>query len=135
MIVEHRGRMPRIHPTATIAPGAIVSGDVVIEAGVRILHGAVLTGEDGEVRVGRETVVLEHALVRGRAGRPARIGEHVMIGPHSHVNGATVHDEAQMPFGGMKASGYGRFGGKAGIDAFTELRWITVETQGGHFPI
>ena len=52
-----------------------------------------------------------------------------------HVNGPTVHDEAQMPFGGMKASGYGRFGGKAGIDAFTEMRWITVETEPGHFPI
>ena len=52
-----------------------------------------------------------------------------------HVNGPTVHDEAQMPFGGVKASGYGRFGGKAGIDAFTELRWITVETEPGHYPI
>jgi acyl-CoA reductase-like NAD-dependent aldehyde dehydrogenase len=52
-----------------------------------------------------------------------------------HVNGPTVHDEAQMPFGGVGASGYGRFGGKAGIDAFTETRWITLETQPGHFPI
>jgi acyl-CoA reductase-like NAD-dependent aldehyde dehydrogenase len=52
-----------------------------------------------------------------------------------HVNGPTVHDEAQMPFGGVGASGYGRFGGKAGIDQFTELRWITIETQPGHFPI
>ncbi|RSY90447.1 aldehyde dehydrogenase family protein [Sphingomonas koreensis] len=52
-----------------------------------------------------------------------------------HVNGPTVHDEAQMPFGGVKASGYGRFGGKAGIDAFTELRWITIETEPGHYPI
>jgi acyl-CoA reductase-like NAD-dependent aldehyde dehydrogenase len=52
-----------------------------------------------------------------------------------HVNGPTVHDEAQMPFGGVKASGYGRFGGKAGIDSFTELRWITVETEPGHYPI
>ena len=52
-----------------------------------------------------------------------------------HVNGPTVHDEAQMPFGGVKASGYGRFGGRAGIDAFTELRWITVETEPGHYPI
>ncbi|WP_375206532.1 aldehyde dehydrogenase [Hyphococcus sp.] len=52
-----------------------------------------------------------------------------------HVNGPTVHDEAQMPFGGVGASGYGRFGGKAGIDSFTELRWVTIETEAGHFPI
>jgi benzaldehyde dehydrogenase (NAD) len=52
-----------------------------------------------------------------------------------HVNGPTVHDEAQMPFGGTKASGYGKFGGQAGIDSFTDLRWITIETQPGHFPI
>jgi acyl-CoA reductase-like NAD-dependent aldehyde dehydrogenase len=51
-----------------------------------------------------------------------------------HINGPTVHDEAQMPFGGTKASGYGRFGGKAGIEAFTELKWITVETLKGQFP-
>jgi acyl-CoA reductase-like NAD-dependent aldehyde dehydrogenase len=51
-----------------------------------------------------------------------------------HVNGPTVHDEAQMPFGGVKDSGYGRFGGKAGIDAFTELRWMTVQTSPRHYP-
>lgn len=51
-----------------------------------------------------------------------------------HINGPTVHDEAQMPFGGMKHSGYGRFGGKAGIDAFTELRWVTVQTAPRHYP-
>jgi acyl-CoA reductase-like NAD-dependent aldehyde dehydrogenase len=52
-----------------------------------------------------------------------------------HVNGPTVHDEPQMPFGGVGASGYGRFGGRAGIDSFTELRWITIETEAGHYPI
>ena len=51
-----------------------------------------------------------------------------------HINGLTVHDEAQMPFGGMKGSGYGHFGGKAGIDAFTELRWITMQTAPRHYP-
>ena len=51
-----------------------------------------------------------------------------------HINGPTVHDEAQMPFGGMKASGYGRFGGKAGINEFTVLRWITVQTGERHYP-
>lgn len=52
-----------------------------------------------------------------------------------HVNGATVHDEAQMPFGGVKSSGYGRFGGMAGIAEFTELRWITVQSGSRHYPI
>ncbi|HTR26752.1 MAG TPA: aldehyde dehydrogenase [Terriglobales bacterium] len=51
-----------------------------------------------------------------------------------HVNGPTVHDEAQMPFGGVKASGYGRFGGKAAVEAFTELRWITIQTTPRHYP-
>jgi acyl-CoA reductase-like NAD-dependent aldehyde dehydrogenase len=46
-----------------------------------------------------------------------------------------VHDEAQMPFGGIGASGYGRFGGRAGIEEFTDLRWITINTRKGHFPI
>lgn len=52
-----------------------------------------------------------------------------------HVNGPTVHDEAQMPFGGTKSSGYGRFGGKAAIAEFTELRWITIDSQPVHYPI
>jgi benzaldehyde dehydrogenase (NAD) len=51
-----------------------------------------------------------------------------------HVNGPTVHDEAQMPFGGVKGSGLGRFGGKAGIAEFTELRWITIQTEPRHYP-
>ena len=51
-----------------------------------------------------------------------------------HVNGPTVHDEAQMPFGGVKGSGYGRFGGKAALEAFTELRWITIQTTPRHYP-
>ncbi len=51
-----------------------------------------------------------------------------------HINGPTVHDEAQMPFGGVKASGYGRFGGKAGIAEFTDLRWISIETGPQRYP-
>ncbi|SFJ22336.1 aldehyde dehydrogenase [Celeribacter neptunius] len=51
-----------------------------------------------------------------------------------HINGPTVSDEPQMPFGGVKASGYGRFGGKSGIAEFTDLRWITIEDPGQHYP-
>ncbi|MFT4210862.1 MAG: aldehyde dehydrogenase [Microbacterium sp.] len=52
-----------------------------------------------------------------------------------HINGASVHDEAQMPFGGVGDSGYGRFGGEAGIAEFTDLRWITIDTLPGVYPL
>ena len=51
-----------------------------------------------------------------------------------HINGPTVHDEAQMPFGGVRGSGYGRFGGKAAIAEFTDLRWITIEDAKQPYP-
>jgi len=77
---------------------------------------------------------LSAAVFTKDTARGLRVAKQIKSGM-CHINGPTVHDEAQMPFGGVKASGYGRFGGKAGIDAFTELRWITIETQPGHFPI
>ncbi|RYF67090.1 MAG: aldehyde dehydrogenase family protein, partial [Comamonadaceae bacterium] len=74
------------------------------------------------------------AAVFGRdAGRAYAVAQRIESGI-CHVNGPTVHDEAQMPFGGVKASGYGRFGGRAGIEAFTELRWITLQTAPRHYP-
>ncbi len=51
-----------------------------------------------------------------------------------HVNDQTVADEPQMPFGGVKDSGWGRFGGRAAVEEFTELRWVTVQAGARHFP-
>ncbi len=77
---------------------------------------------------------LSAAVFTGDTARGLRVARQIRSGM-CHINGPTVHDEAQMPFGGVGASGYGRFGGAAGIDQFTELRWITMETAPGHFPI
>ncbi len=77
---------------------------------------------------------LSAAVFTRDTARGLRVARQIHSGM-CHINGPTVHDEAQMPFGGVGASGYGRFGGKAGIDSFTELRWITIETQPGHYPI
>jgi len=76
---------------------------------------------------------LSAAVFTRDTARGLRVARQIRSGM-CHINGPTVHDEAQMPFGGVGASGYGRFGGKAGIEQFTELRWITIETQPGHFP-
>jgi acyl-CoA reductase-like NAD-dependent aldehyde dehydrogenase/ABC-type branched-subunit amino acid transport system ATPase component len=90
---------------------------------------------DEAVRVANDTEYGLSASVFGRdVNRALAVARRIESGI-CHVNGPTVHDEAQMPFGGVKASGYGRFGGKAGIAEFTELRWITIQDGPLHYPI
>jgi len=77
---------------------------------------------------------LSSAVFSRDIGRAMAVARRIESGI-CHINGPTVHDEAQMPFGGVKGSGYGRFGGKAAIAEFTELRWITIQTTPRHYPI
>jgi acyl-CoA reductase-like NAD-dependent aldehyde dehydrogenase len=67
------------------------------------------------------------------SSRGLRVADKIQSGI-CHVNGPTVHDEANMPFGGVKDSGYGRFGGRAAIAEFTDLRWVTIQTGPRHYP-
>jgi acyl-CoA reductase-like NAD-dependent aldehyde dehydrogenase len=91
--------------------------------------------EEEAIRVANDSEYgLSAAVFTRDAARGLRVARRIRSGI-CHVNGPTVHDEAQMPFGGVGASGYGRFGGKAAIEAFTELRWITIAGEPGHYPI
>ncbi len=93
-----------------------------------------VNGDDAAVRVANDTEYGLSAAVFSRDIRRAMaIAERIESGI-CHINGPTVSDEPQMPFGGVKASGYGRFGGKAAIAEFTNLRWITVEDPDQHYP-
>jgi gamma-carbonic anhydrase len=92
MLVRHRGSRPSVDPTAYVAPTAVLCGDVRVGPHARVLFGAVLSGEDGRVAVGARCVVMEHALVRGRAAHPVTVGDDVLVGPHAHVNGSEVGD-------------------------------------------
>jgi benzaldehyde dehydrogenase (NAD) len=76
---------------------------------------------------------LSAAVFGGDLARAFEVAKRIDSGI-CHVNGPTVHDEAQMPFGGVKNSGYGRFGGRAGVHEFTELRWLTMQTTPRHYP-
>lgn len=90
---------------------------------------------DEAVRVANDTEYGLSAAVFGRdVNRAMQVARRIESGI-CHINGPTVHDEAQVPFGGVKQSGYGRFGGRAGIAEFTELRWITVQDGPIHYPI
>jgi acyl-CoA reductase-like NAD-dependent aldehyde dehydrogenase len=93
-----------------------------------------VTSAEEAVRVANDTEYgLSAALFSRDIAKAIELAKRIESGI-CHINGPTVHDEAQMPFGGVKASGYGRFGGKAGINEFTELRWITVQTTPRHYP-
>jgi carbonic anhydrase/acetyltransferase-like protein (isoleucine patch superfamily) len=91
--------MRDIHPSASVAPTATVTGDVTIGASSRVLAGAVVTGDLGPVVIGSDVVVMEHALLRGRADHALTIGDAVLVGPHTHLNGTTVEDEVFVATG------------------------------------
>ncbi|GGX60716.1 gamma carbonic anhydrase family protein [Streptomyces fructofermentans] len=119
MLIEHRGRSPFVPSSAYVAPSAVLCGAVTLGERARVLHGAVLTAEDGEVRTGSDVVIMENALVRGRRHHPAIIGNSVLVGPHAHINGARVEDEVFV------ATGACAFPGSV-VGAGSELRINSV---------
>ena len=93
-----------------------------------------VSGEEEAIRVANDTEYgLAASIFSRNVGRALEIARRIESGI-CHINGPTVQDEPQMPFGGLKGSGYGRFGSKAGIDEFTELRWLTIATQPQQYP-
>jgi gamma-carbonic anhydrase len=93
MILTHRGERPVIPESAYGAPSAVLCGGVTLGERARVLHGAVLTAEDGEIWIGDDVLIMENALVCGRARHPVSAANAVLIGPHTHVNGATIEEE------------------------------------------
>ncbi|MBB3945299.1 acyl-CoA reductase-like NAD-dependent aldehyde dehydrogenase [Rhizobium skierniewicense] len=93
-----------------------------------------VSSEDEAIRIANDTEYgLSSAVFSRDIKRALSVAGRIESGI-CHINGPTVSDEAQMPFGGVKGSGYGRFGGKSGIAEFTELRWITIEDPNQHYP-
>ncbi|MBX4911179.1 MULTISPECIES: aldehyde dehydrogenase [Rhizobium] len=93
-----------------------------------------VAGEEEAIRIANDTEYgLSSAVFSRNIQRAMAVAARIESGI-CHINGPTLHDEAQMPFGGVKGSGYGRFGGKAAIAEFTDLRWITVEDSAQHYP-
>jgi acetyltransferase-like isoleucine patch superfamily enzyme len=99
MLIEHEGRRPQVADSAYVAPNAVLCGDVRVGADSRILFGAVLTAQTGTIEVGERCIVMENALLRGRESHPAAIGDHVLVGPHAHVNGACIEREVFLATG------------------------------------
>jgi carbonic anhydrase/acetyltransferase-like protein (isoleucine patch superfamily) len=138
MLVEHLGAVPRVDPSAWVAPSAVVSGDVEIGAETRVLHGAVLTAEGAPVRIGVRCVIMEHAVIRGPGGKarqfPVDIGDHVLIGPHTHLSGCSISRNSFIATGGIVFNG-ARVGEGSMIAANGVVHAGTVLPDGSIVPI
>ncbi len=125
---------------STLMPATLLDH---VTADMRIYHDESFGPVKGIVRVdGDEEAIacandnefgLSSAVFSRDIARAMNVAKRIESGI-CHINGPPVHDEAQMPFGGVKGSGFGHFGGKAGIAEFTDLRWITVQTTPRRYP-
>jgi carbonic anhydrase/acetyltransferase-like protein (isoleucine patch superfamily) len=105
MLINHVRVTPKVHPSAYVAPTAVVSGDVEIGPEARVLFGAVLSSEGGPIEVGPGCTIMEYAVLRGTARHPTRLGREVLVGPHAHVTGAQLGDHVFVATGAMVFNG------------------------------
>jgi carbonic anhydrase/acetyltransferase-like protein (isoleucine patch superfamily) len=134
MLIEHRGKRPRIDPSAYVAPTAVVCGDVTVGPECCVLFGAVITAEDGAVVLGTRCIVMEHALVRGRAAHRVQIGDNVLVGPHAHLNGCVIADDVFVATGASVFPG-AQIGVRAEVRINGVVHVNTVVAPDGLVPI
>ena len=93
------GKRPTVDPTATVAPTAVLSGDVNVGTDVHISFGAVILGEEAPVTIGQGTFIRENVVIRSSAKNAVHIGESVLVGAHSALYGCTVQDKVFLATG------------------------------------
>ncbi len=139
MIIEHQGKRPTIHESAYIAPTATICGDVSIGENSRVLFGAIVVAEGGPVAIGANCIVMENAVIRGTLRHPARLSNHILVGPGAYLSGCTVDDNVFLATGATIFNG-ARIGTRAEVringvvhintnlpaDAVVPIGWIAV---------
>jgi carbonic anhydrase/acetyltransferase-like protein (isoleucine patch superfamily) len=147
MLFEHQGERPDVDPSATVAPTAVLSGDVRVGPECRVLHGAVLTSEGGPVVLGRRCIVMENAVLRGTGKHPLGIGDDVLVGPRAYLTGCTVEDEVFLATGSTVFNG-ARLGTRSEVringtvhlltelppDTTVPIGWVAVGDPPGILP-
>lgn len=100
-IYSFEGKTPRIHPSAYIAPGATIIGDVTIAEDVNIWPGAVLRGDVGAIEIGARSNVQDGSVIHVETGSTTVLGEDVTVGHMAMVHGCTVESACLI---GMSAT-------------------------------
>lgn len=98
-------KTPRIHPSAFIAPTATIAGDVTIHEGASVWYGAVVRGDTSYAVIGRGANIQDGAVVHGRAGVPALIGDEASVAHNCIIHGATIGERALIGNGAQVLDG------------------------------
>jgi carbonic anhydrase/acetyltransferase-like protein (isoleucine patch superfamily) len=134
MLLEHRGKRPRVDDSAYVAPNATICGDVTIGTESRVLFGAVITAEGGPVEIGTRCILMENAVIRGTRKHPTNIGNHVLVGPRASLSGCTVEDEAFLATGATIFNG-SRVGARSEVRVNGVVQVKTFLPPGSTVPI
>jgi carbonic anhydrase/acetyltransferase-like protein (isoleucine patch superfamily) len=127
MLIEHAGSVPNVDEKSYVAPNAVLSGDVTIGPNCSILFGVVITADGGPVEVGPDCVVMENAVVRGTPKHPTRLGARVLVGPHAHLSGCTIEDDAFLATGATVLNGATvRTGAEVRVNAIVHVNSVVA---------
>ncbi len=99
MKFEVNGKAPQVHPSAIVAPTAVLSGDVSIGADAHISFGSVIMAEEARVQIGAGSIIRENVVIRSSPRHPVEIGDSVLVGAHSALYGCTVANDVFLATG------------------------------------
>lgn len=147
MLIEHHGARPIVDESAYVAPNAVLSGEVTVGPNCSVLFGAVVNADGGPVTIGPDCVIMENAVIRGTPKHAARIGARVLVGPHAHLSGCSVEDDAFLATGAtvfngavVRAAAEVRINGVVHVNSIVPagetvpIGWIAVGNPARFFP-
>ncbi len=120
--------VPKIDPSAYVAPNAVIVGDITVGPESCISYGAVLVADGGTIALGRNSVIMENSVIRSSKYNDCIIGDNVMVGPHCHLSGCHIENEVFI------ATGVSVFNG-AHIRTLSELRINSIVHVGTHLDV
>ena len=93
--------MAKIHPTAWVAPGAFLRGDVTLGEKVSVWYNAVLRADQEKIIIGKNSNIQDNAVIHGDHGNDVTVGENVTVGHGAILHGCTVEDNCLIGMGSV----------------------------------
>ncbi|MDH6574546.1 gamma carbonic anhydrase family protein [Kitasatospora sp. MAP5-34] len=105
LIAAVAGRVPEVHPTAFVAPNAVVLGSVAVAKGASVWYGAVLRGDAESIAVGVGSNIQDNCTLHSDPSFPLVVGARVTVGHNAVLHGCTIEDDVLVGMGAVVLNG------------------------------